>query len=193
MPQPPVVLASRSPYRRELLSRLLPDFLAEAMDVDETPQPGEAPATLAARLARTKAEAGRGRHPGAIVIGSDQVASRDGRLLGKPLTPERAEADLLACSGAVVEFHTGVCVLGPDGRAAEHVDVTRVHFRGGGPAHVRRYVAADTPLDCAGSFRVERRGVLLFSAVENRDPTALQGLPLIWTGAALAAAGLELL
>lgn len=193
MPQPPVVLASRSPYRRELLSRLLPDFRAEAMDVDETPRPGEAPAALAARLARTKAEAGQRRHPGAIVIGSDQVASRGGQLLGKPLTAARAEADLLACSGAVVEFHTGVCVLGPAGRAAEHVDVTRVHFRTLDREQVRRYVAADEPLDCAGSFRVERRGVLLFTAVENRDPTALQGLPLIWTAAALAAAGLKLL
>lgn len=193
MPQPVVVLASRSPARQELLGRLLGGFVAEAQDVDETPRPGEPPAALAARLARSKAEAGRRRHPDAVVIGSDQVASRDGTLLGKPGTAARAEADLLACSGRAVVFHTGVCVLAPGAAAQEHVDQTRVRFRDLDPALVRRYVAADEPYDCAGSFRVERRGVLLFVAVASEDPTALQGLPLIWTAAALQAAGVTLL
>jgi septum formation protein len=193
MHQLPVVLASQSPYRRELLARLLTDFVAEAQSVDETPLPREAPAVLAARLARSKAEAGRRRHPGAIVIGSDQVASRAGLALGKPLTRDRAEADLLACSGATVEFHTAVCVIAPDGVAVSHVDLTRVRFRDLDLDTVQRYVAADEPYDCAGSFRVERRGVLLFTAVENTDPTALQGLPLIWTGATLMRLGVTLL
>lgn len=192
MPPPPVVLASQSPYRRELLGRLLPDFVAEAQHVDESPLPGEQPAALALRLALLKARSGATRHPGAIVIGSDQVASRDGVLLGKPGTPDRAEADLLACSGGTVEFHTAVCIVAPGQPAETHVDTTRVRFRDLDPALVRRYVAADQPLDCAGSFRVERRGVILFRAVENEDPTALQGLPLIWTAAALRRCGIDL-
>jgi septum formation protein len=193
MTPPIVVLASQSPYRRELLGRILAGFVAEAQHADESPRPGEPPNDLALRLACLKAASGQARHPQAIVIGSDQVASRDGTLLGKPGTPARAEADLLACSGRTVEFHTAVCILAPGQQARTHVDVTRVRFRDLDPAMVRRYVAADQPLDCAGSFRVERRGVVLFAAVDNHDPTALQGLPLIWTAAALQACGLDLL
>jgi septum formation protein len=193
MVPPLVVLASQSPYRRELLGRILDSFLAEAQHTDETPRPGELPRQLALRLASLKAASGQARHPQAIVIGSDQVASRDGTLLGKPGTAARAEADLLACSGRTVEFHTGVCILAPGHAARTHVDVTRVAFRELDPELVRRYVAADQPLDCAGSFRIERRGVVLFTAVDNHDPTALQGLPLIWTAAALHACGVDLL
>jgi septum formation protein len=192
MPPPPVVLASQSPYRRELLGRLLPDFVAAAQHVDESPRPGEGPEALALRLAVLKAQSGAARHPGAIVIGSDQVASRSGVLLGKPGTAEQAEADLLACSGSTVEFHTAVCVIAPGHAVQTHVDTTRVRFRDLDPELVRRYVAADQPLDCAGSFRVERRGVILFRAVESEDPTALQGLPLIWTAAALRQCGIDL-
>jgi len=190
----PVILASQSPYRRELLGRLLSDFRTLAPQADETRQTGERPRDLALRLARLKAAAGQRLHPDAVVIGSDQVAALDDDILGKPGTPERAVAQLLRCSGQAVEFHTAVCVLGP-GNAPEltHVDTTRVRFRPLTRTEAERYVAADLPLDCAGSFKAERRGVLLLESIDSEDPTAIQGLPLIWLGRALIARGVPLL
>ncbi len=189
-----IILASQSTYRRDLLGRLLPDFGALAPQVDETRQPGEPPRELAQRLARLKAAAGLRLHPAAIVIGSDQVAALDDDTLGKPGTPERAVAQLLRCSGQQVEFHTAVCVSGPGDEAdLTHVDTTRVKFRTLTRAEAERYVAADLPLDCAGSFKAERRGVLLLESIDSRDPTAIQGLPLIWLGRALIARGVPLL
>lgn len=189
-----IVLASQSAYRRELLGRLLPEFGTLAPQVDETRQPGEPPRELATRLACLKAAAGQRVHPDAIVIGSDQVASLDGEALGKPGTPERAIAQLLHCSGRHVEFHTAVCILGP-GASPElvHVDSTRVRFRTLTRDEAERYVAADQPLDCAGSFKAEKRGVLLLESIESLDPTAIQGLPLIWLGHALILRGVPLL
>jgi septum formation protein len=162
--------------------------------VDETRQPGEAPRDLARRLARLKAAAGASLRPGALVIGSDQVAALRDDTLGKPGTSERAVEQLLRCSGQLVEFHTAVCLAGP-GNAPElsHIDTTSVRFRHLTRAEVERYVAADQPLDCAGSLKAEGRGVLLLASIDNRDPTAIQGLPLIWLGSALVSRGVQLL
>ncbi|MDH4022883.1 MAG: Maf family nucleotide pyrophosphatase [Gammaproteobacteria bacterium] len=189
-----IILASQSPYRRELLGRLLPDFGTLSPQVDETRRPGEPPRELALRLARLKAAAGLRRHPDALVIGSDQVAALGDETLGKPGTPDRAVSQLLHCSGQLVEFHTAVCVTGPGDEAeVMHIDTTRVRFRPLTRADAERYVAADQPLDCAGSFKAERRGVLLLECIMSEDPTAIQGLPLIWLGRALIARGVPLL
>ena len=191
---PRIVLASQSPYRRELLARLLAEFECLAPHVDESRQPGETPRELALRLARRKAAAGVHLRPGALVLGSDQVAALGDITLGKPGTAARAVDQLLQCAGQVVEFHTAVCVLGP-GEAQElsHSDTTRVHFRPLTRLEAEHYVAVDQPLDCAGSFKVERRGVLLLDRIDSHDPTALQGLPLIWVGGALRSLGIPLL
>jgi septum formation protein len=189
-----IVLASQSPYRRELLGRLLAGFEVLAPRVDESRQPGEQPRDLALRLARLKAAAGLRLAPGALVIGSDQVAALGDETLGKPGTPARAVEQLLRCSGQLVEFHTAVCVAGPgDQPELTHIDTTRVRFRALTRLEAERYVAADEPLDCAGSFKAERRGVLLLSSIESRDPSAIQGLPLIWLGRALLDRGVPLL
>lgn len=194
IPPSRIVLASQSPYRRELLGRLLTGFEVLAPRVDESRQPAEPPRDLALRLARMKAAAGVRLSPGALVIGSDQVAALGDETLGKPGTPDRAVAQLLRCSGQLVEFHTAVCVAGPgDLPELSHIDTTRVRFRALTRGEAERYVAADEPLDCAGSFKAERRGVLLLTSIESLDPSAIQGLPLIWLGRALLDRGVPLL
>jgi septum formation protein len=185
-PEALVVLASQSPYRRELLGRLLPRFRTAPAQVDETPLPGEPPRQLAERLARQKARTCAEQNPTSIVIGSDQVAALGERPLGKPGTSELAVAQLLQCRGQSVTFFTAVCVLGPAGPGElRHTDQTRVQFRSFTEDEARRYVAADQPLDCAGSFKAEKRGVVLLDRIDNCDPTGIQGLPLIWLSAAL--------
>ncbi|MBM4221201.1 MAG: septum formation protein Maf [Gammaproteobacteria bacterium] len=191
---PRVLLASQSAYRRELLGRLLGSFDTLAPEVDERPLPGEQPAQLAQRLAALKARAGAANAPGTVVIGSDQVAALGTQILGKPGSVERAVSQLLQCSGQSVVFHTAVCVLGPGSDTRlECVDTTRVRFRKLTEAMARRYVAADQPLDCAGSFKAERRGVLLLESIDSSDPTAIQGLPLIWLAHALQERGVEVI
>ena len=191
---PEVLLASQSAYRRELLGRLLDTFESFAPEVDETALHGEEPGALAQRLALLKARAGAAHAPGTVVIGSDQVAALGTQILGKPGSTERAVSQLLQCSGQVVVFHTAVCLLGPGSRARlDHLDTTRVRFRQLTEAVARRYVAADQPLDCAGSFKAERRGVILLESIDSRDPTAIQGLPLIWVAHALQACGVEMI
>jgi len=194
IPLPHVLLASQSPYRRELLSRLLADFETFAPRADESRQPGEPPRALALRLARLKASAGKTHRPRALIIGSDQVAALGDETLGKPGTAERAVEQLLRCSGQLVEFHTAVWVEGPGATAGvSHVDTTRVRFRPLTRPEAESYVAADQPLDCAGSFKAERRGVLLLESIDSQDPTAIQGLPLIWLGRNLLRLGVPLL
>lgn len=193
-PARPIVLASGSPYRQELLARLLPRFDTAAQDADEAALPGEHPPELAARLATLKARSALKAHPAAVIIGSDQVADLAGRPLSKPGGAEAAVAQLRECSGRTVSFHTAVCVLGPGGTPeVEHVDTTRVRFRKLTLAEIRRYVAADQPFDCAGSFKAERKGVVLLSAIETMDPTAIQGLPLIWLADALRRLGVQVI
>jgi septum formation protein len=185
-----LVLASSSRYRRELLGRLGLPFESSVPDVDETPEPGELPAALAARLALAKARSIR--RADAIVVGSDQVAALDGRLLGKPGTHDAAVDQLEACQGREVVFHTAVCVSADRGRTiTEHVDLTRVRFRQRSRAELSRYLDREPAYDCAGGFKAERLGIALFEAIESHDPTALIGLPMIWLAEALRAAGLD--
>jgi len=186
-----LILASTSAYRRALLERLGVPLDSVAPDADERRLPDEPPDALALRLARLKAETVAAGHPGCIVIGSDQVAVRGPEILGKPGTVERCNEQLLKSSGREVEFLTAVHVVdGRGARAESHLDRTQVRFRTLEPAEVARYVAADTPLDCAGGFKAESLGIALFERIESADPTALTGLPLIWLCGALRRAGI---
>ncbi|MBN8486774.1 MAG: septum formation inhibitor Maf [Burkholderiales bacterium] len=189
---PPLILGSTSRYRRELLERLRLPFTAEAPRVDETPLPGERPADLALRLALAKAREVASRHPGAVVIGSDQVADVDGEAIGKPGTHERAVAQLQRMSGQTVVFQTAVAVVRPDTgfEQVERVPVT-VRFRSLADDEIEHYLRLEQPYDCAGSAKCETLGIALLSAIESDDPTALVGLPLIRTSALLRAAGLD--
>lgn len=187
---PPLILASTSRYRRELLTRLRLPFEAVAPEVDESAHPGEAPAALAERLALAKARAVASLRSGAIVIGSDQVADLGGEAIGKPGTHEAAAAQLRRMSGREVVFQTAVAVVAPGLAAIERAEV-RVRFRELSDAAIETYLRADQPYDCAGSAKVESLGVALLDAVESDDPTALVGLPLIRTCALLRRAGLE--
>jgi len=191
-PRPMLILGSTSRYRRELLERLRLPFEQRSPEVDETPQPGEAPAALALRLALAKARAVAGQAPDAIVIGSDQVADLDGTPIGKPGTHERAVAQLQAMRGRAIVFQTAVAVVrastGFEGSAL--VPVT-VRFRDLSDAEIEQYLRAEQPYDCAGSAKSEGLGIALLAAIESDDPTALIGLPLIRTAALLRQAGLD--
>ena len=189
----PLVLGSTSRYRRELLSRLRLAFDVAAPDVDETPQPGEAPRALALRLALAKARDVAARHPQAIVIGSDQVADLHGEPLGKPGTHERATAQLQRMRGQTVIFQTALAVV-CQASGFEQVDTAavEVRFRDLSDAEIERYLRAEQPYDCAGSAKSEGLGIALLDAIVSDDPTALIGLPLIRTTRLLRAAGLSL-
>jgi septum formation protein len=187
-----VILASTSRYRRVLLARLQLPFECEAPGVDEARHPGEDATDLASRLARAKAAAVLARHPGAIVIGSDQVALRGTDILGKPGTTEACREQLRRSSGQSVIFLTAVHVVdGATQTAQSHVDETRVQFRDLTVAEIDRYIEHDDPLDCAGGFKAESLGIALFERIESQDPTALTGLPLAWLSRALRIAGLQ--
>lgn len=187
-----LILASTSAYRRELLSRLGLPFACEAPGIDETLAADEPAAAAALRLARAKALAVAGRHPGATVIGSDQVVEApDGGRLGKPGTPDAACAQLARLAGKAALFHTAVAVVGGNGTVATESVATRVQFRPLAPAAIRRYVAREAVLDCAGSFKAEGLGIVLFERIASDDPTALIGLPLIATARLLRAAGID--
>ncbi len=187
-----LILASTSPYRRELLARLRLEFDIAAPGVEETRLRGEPPRTLAMRLARSKAAAVCAHHPDAWVIGSDQVAAFDDNVLGKPGTRDAAIGQLAAMAGRNVEFFTAVCVSHADGRRFEAIDSTIVQFRSLRGEEIARYVEAEQPFDCAGSFKVEGLGITLFDAIESIDPTGLIGLPLIATARLLRKAGYAL-
>lgn len=188
---PRLILASTSLYRRALLERLQIPFDSVPPDVDETRLDGEAPETLVARLARAKADAVAARFPGAVVVGSDQAAIGDNRVLGKPLTVERCTQQLRESSGREVDFLTAVHVIdGRSQRREQHIDRTAVHFRTLSADEIVRYIERDQPLDCAGGFKAESLGIALFERIESSDPTALTGLPLAWLAGALRRAGL---
>lgn len=186
-----LVLASTSPYRRELLARLQLPFDTARPEVDETPFAGESPEALALRLAIAKAGAVARLRPDARVIGSDQVADLDGAALGKPGGRGAAIAQLLAMSGRTVAFRTGVALVA-DGAVTSAMDTTLVRFRRLGRDEVERYVDLEQPFDCAGSFKSEGLGIALFEAIDSSDPTALIGLPLLHTARLLRASGLPL-
>lgn len=187
---PGIILASTSRYRRELLARLGLPFECVPPGINESLQASDTVAELPRRLAKQKAEAVAEHFPQALVIGSDQVAVRDGALLGKPGSEANCRRQLRESSGREVVFLTAVHVInGPEGQADAHLDVTRVRFRQLEAAEIDRYVARERPLDCAGGFKAEALGISLFETIESRDPTALTGLPMIWLCAALRRAG----
>ncbi len=177
---PRLILASTSPYRRALLERLGVPFEVTRPDVDETPRPDETPRALVARLAAAKATAADARFDDGLSIGSDQVAAFDGAVLGKPGHHAAAVAQLQAVSGRIVEFLTGVCVCDlASGEARHDLAVTRVRFRTLDDAEIERYLTREPAYDCAGSFKSEGLGITLVDGIEDDDPTALIGLPLI--------------
>ena len=183
-PFPDVILASGSIYRRELMERLRIPFEVIVPDIDERPAPGERPEATALRLAEEKARAIVKIRPGAIVIGSDQVATLDDAQIGKPGTHDNAIRQLMAMRGRCVIFHTALCVL--DGRQTDpqrRVQTanvkTAVTFRNLPREELEAYLFAEEPYDCAGSARNEALGIVLLEKIESTDPTALTGLPLI--------------
>jgi len=187
-----LILASTSPYRRELLSRLRLPFETAAPGVGEDPLPSEAPAALAQRLALLKAQAVAARDADAVVIGSDQVAELDGVALGKPGAHARAVQQLRAMRGRDVRFHTAVAVVCRATHFAQQALVTvRVQFRDLTDSEIERYLQLEQPYDCAGSAKCEGLGIALLDAIESDDPTALVGLPLIALSAMLRAEGFD--
>jgi septum formation protein len=180
---PSIVLASTSRYRRQLMERLQVPFEVVSPNCDEERREGESAADLVVRLAEAKARSVAGQHPGALVIGSDQVAALADRVLVKPGSHERAVEQLRACSGRTVVFHTGLCLVDAESGAAriECIDCA-VRFRALDEVEIERYLRRDQPYDCAGSIRSEGYAVTLFESMEAPDPTALVGLPLILLG-----------
>ena len=189
-----LVLGSTSRYRRELLERLHIPFEVAAPDVDETPQPGEAPRALAERLALAKARAVAVAFPGAVVIGSDQVADLEGEPLGKPGSHEKAVVQLRRMRGRTVVFQTAVAVVCMEsGYEAQSLAAVKVKFRDLSDDEIEHYLRIEQPYDCAGSAKSEGLGIALLESIDNDDPTALVGLPLIRTCRLIQAAGVKLL
>ena len=190
---PPVLLASGSVYRREILQRILTVFDCVTPEVDESPSVDESPESTALRLSKLKAFSCAKIRPDALVIGSDQVPALGERQLGKPGSHDRAVEQLHACSGESVIFYTAVSVVGPGASPMQYyVDETIVKFRSLSDAQIQRYLELEQPYDCAGSFKAEALGIVLFESIETRDPTALQGLPLIWLSDVLRGRGIDL-
>lgn len=187
---PDIILASSSRYRQALLERFLGDFDTASPSIDESGIDGESPGDRATRLARAKAEIVSSQHRDALVIGADQLAVLDGEVLGKPGEHRTAVEQLLAASGKKVRFITAVCVLDPVSRRRyEHSDETVVQFRQFDRRLADAYLRYDEPYDCAGSFKIEGAGFVLFESVSNQDPTALVGLPMIWLAGTLMELG----
>ncbi len=177
---PTLVLASSSPWRREILDKLALPYRTKHPEIDETPLPGESAAALVSRLAEEKARAVAPAYKDALVIGSDQVAVLGDRIIGKPGTHERAVEQLRAASGRSVTFLTGLCLLNTrTGRAQVEVIPFHVHFRELSNDMIEGYLQHEQPYNCAGSFRSEGAGIVLFERLEGDDPNALVGLPLI--------------
>ncbi|MCX7896583.1 MAG: Maf family nucleotide pyrophosphatase [Rhodocyclaceae bacterium] len=193
MSHPPLILASSSPYRRELLARLKLPFAVVSPEVDETPLSNEPPWATAERLSLAKALAVAKRHPHALIIGSDQVAYCGSRRFGKPGALDNARAQLRALSGQTVVFHSGLALInGLTGRQHQRGVATEVRFRELTDAEIERYLAQEDVLNCAGSARSEGLGIALVEWIKSDDPTALIGLPLIALCEMLRAEGVAL-
>lgn len=194
MPCKSLVLASTSPFRRELLGRLGLSFGTASPHIDERVMVGESAQSLVLRLAEAKARAVAGDHPDALIVGSDQVASIAGNLLGKPGDREHAIEQLEQASGRTALFQTGLCLLNTaTGRAQAHCEPFKVHFRRLARAQIEAYVDREQPFGCAGSFKSEGLGITLFERMEGADPNALIGLPLIRLVDMLAQEGVDVL
>ena len=193
-PLMPLILASSSVYRRELLQRLRLPFECVSPAIDESARPDETPATTAVRLALKKARAVAAAHPQALIIGSDQVAELDGTPLGKPGNHANAVCQLRAMRGQRVVFHTALCLLdAASGRHQLENAVTTVLLRALTDAQIERYLHLEQPYDCAGSAKVESLGIALAETITSDDPTALIGLPLIMLVSMLKREGIEVL
>lgn len=190
---PPLVLASTSVYRRELLQRLRLAFSVRRPQTDEAQLPGEVPREMALRLAKAKASAVARVEPGAWVIGSDQVCACEGRVLGKPGSHDAAAAQLRLLRGRESVFHTAIALVAPDGRTQVQEVPTRVRMRLLTDMQIEAYLRADQPYDCAGSAKSESLGIALVEAICSDDPTAIVGLPLIALCNMLLAAGFPVL
>jgi len=189
-----LVLASTSPYRRELLARFGVPFEVAAPDIDEAPLPGESPDDTAQRLSVLKAQAVAEKFPNALVIGSDQVALLEGRQLGKPGTHEKAVAQLQAMRGKTLEFHTALTLLNSRTGRTQTANVpVRLVMRDYSDAQIEAYLRRDQPYNCCGSARSESLGIALIARYETEDPNALVGLPLIKLTEMLANEGLDVL
>jgi septum formation protein len=189
----PIVLASSSPYRRALLARLRVPFEVSAPDVDERALPGEKPRETALRLAQDKARAVAARFPAALIIASDQVATLDGLVLGKPNNHENAVAQLRSLRGRSAVFHTALVVLNSARDAMQATEVpTTVHFRAYSDTEIERYLALEQPYDCTGSAKIEGLGIVLVERVVGDDPSALVGLPLVQLASMLRNEGVAL-
>ncbi len=175
-----MILASSSPYRRELLQRLGLKFSSESPNIDETAHPGESPEQLVARLAEAKARAVASNHPKNLIIASDQVALLNSRILGKPGNHERAVEQLREASGQRVQFFTSLALLNSESNKLQlEVIPFSVYFRHLTPQQIERYLRHERPYNCAGSFKSEGLGIALFEKLEGDDPNTLIGLPLI--------------
>lgn len=186
-----LLLASSSPYRRELLQRLRIPFICRSPDIDETPLADENAQGYVVRLAREKAAALSADYADYWIIGSDQTCVLNGRIRGKPGNASNATAQLQEASGQAVEFLTGLCLRSPDGREWFLCEPFTVFFRLLSDADIARYIALEQPFDCAGSFRVEGLGITLFEKLEGRDSNSLIGLPLIGLVDLMQEAGLS--
>lgn len=189
----PLVLASSSPYRRELLTRLRLPFTWSAPQIDESRRPDEDAEALVRRLSLEKAQALSASHPQHLIIGSDQVAVLGSQIIGKPHTLERAREQLLAASGNSVTFLTGLTLLNSATRQQQTDCIPfTVHFRALSEAQIMRYLTAEQPFDCAGSFKAEGLGISLFRSTEGSDSNSLIGLPLIRLVDMLQASGIDI-
>ena len=191
---PQLVLASTSPYRRDLLSRLGIPFIAANPEVDESPLPGEIPENLALRLSEAKARAVAPLYPEALIIGSDQVAVLDGQVFGKPGSHDRAVQQLQTMRGKTVNFFTGLCLLNVKANEVKVRGIsTLVTFRNLSDTEIENYLRKEQPYNCAGSARSEGLGIASISRIQGDDPNALIGLPLISLCDLLAEAGVSIL
>ncbi|MCL4106546.1 UNVERIFIED_CONTAM: hypothetical protein GTU68_009680 [Idotea baltica] len=189
-----LILSSTSQYRRELLERLRFPFTCASPNIDESAHVDETPKQLVSRLALAKAKVVSGRERDAVVIGSDQVAFLNNRIIGKPGNKLAAIQQLQACSARTIQFFTGLAVCcASTGFNSVHVEVFTVHFRPLTKSTIENYLELEKPYDCAGSFKCEGLGIALFSKMEGDDPTSLQGLPLIALTSMLAAAGISII
>ncbi|WP_105190740.1 Maf family protein [Pseudoalteromonas sp. T1lg48] len=174
------ILASSSPFRQQLLKKIIPEFDHFAPEIDESAKAGEQPEQLVRRLALEKAQTARNLYDNGLVIGSDQVALHGGDILGKPHTAAKAEAQLARFSGEKVTFLTSLALLDIEtGKNEVIVEPFEVHFRDLSTEQIALYVAKEQPLNCAGSFKSEGLGICLFEALKGDDPNALVGLPLL--------------
>ncbi len=190
---PRLILASTSPFRREILQKLGLPFDATAPHTDETMLDGESPEDLVSRLAQSKARAVADDWPDALIIGSDQVACVDGEILGKPGNRQNAVKQLLQAAGKTVTFYTGLCLLNSGNQQVQtSCELFRVHFRQLNELQIGRYLDHEQPFNCAGSFKSEGMGITLFSKLEGDDPNTLIGLPLIRLVEMLGNEGVEL-